>query len=40
VLTVEPDLLVRQLPVPDAALGGQALVERLRAAYQRFATGN
>ena len=40
VLTVEPDLLLRQLPVPDAALGGQALVERLRAAYQRFATGN
>ena len=40
VLTVEPDLLLRQLPVPNAALGGQALVERLRAAYQRFATGN
>ena len=38
VLTVEPDLLLRQLPLPDAALGGQALVEQLRAAYQRFAT--
>ncbi len=38
VLTVEPDLLLRQLPLPDAALGGQALVAQLRAAYQRFAT--
>ena len=38
VLSVEPDLLLRQLPVPDAALGGQALVAQLLAAYQRFAT--
>ena len=36
VLEVEPDLIVRQLPVPDAALGGSALADRLRAAYQRF----
>lgn len=38
VLCVEPDLLLRQLPAPAAALGGQALVDQLRAAYQRFAT--
>ena len=38
VLSVEPDLLLRQLPVPEAALGGQAVVEQLRDAYQRFAT--
>ena len=37
VLDVEPDLILRQLPAPDADLGGPALVERLRAAYQRFA---
>jgi uncharacterized Zn finger protein len=36
VMAVEPDLLLRQLPAPDAALGGQALVDGLRAAYQRF----
>jgi uncharacterized Zn finger protein len=35
-LTVEPDLLLRQLPVPDAALGGPGLVDRLRPAYERF----
>ena len=39
VLTVEPDLLLRQLPVPSAVLGGNALVERLRPAYQRLAAG-
>jgi uncharacterized Zn finger protein len=36
IMNVEPDLLLRQLPTPDAALGGQTLVDRLRAAYQRF----
>ena len=36
IMTVEPDLLLQQLPMPAAALGGQALVDRLRAAYQRF----
>jgi hypothetical protein len=35
-MSVEPDLLLRQLPVPEAALGGQTLVDLLRAAYQRF----
>jgi uncharacterized Zn finger protein len=37
VMNVEPDLVLRQLPLPDAALGGAALVDRLRAAYRRFA---
>ena len=37
VLDVEPDVLIRQLPIPDATLGGQALVDRLRAAYRRLA---
>ena len=36
-LETEPDLLLRQLPTPDAAQGGEALVARLRGAYQRFA---
>ncbi|HEX3199503.1 MAG TPA: SWIM zinc finger family protein [Propionibacteriaceae bacterium] len=36
IMSVEPDLLLRQLPVPEAALGGQTLVDLLRAAYQRF----
>jgi uncharacterized Zn finger protein len=40
VLTVEPDLLLRQLPVPDAALGGSTLVDRLRTVYQRFDGGS
>ena len=40
VLARRTDLLLRQLPPPDAALGGQALVERLRSAYQRFAAGD
>lgn len=36
VLEVEPDLMLRQLPVPGVALGGETLVDRLRSAYQRF----
>jgi uncharacterized Zn finger protein len=36
IMNVEPDLLLRQLPAPDAALGGQTLVDRLRVVYQRF----
>lgn len=36
VLDVEPDLLIRQLPVPEAALGGPALADALQAAYRRF----
>jgi uncharacterized Zn finger protein len=39
VLTVEPDLLLRQLPAPSAVLGGEALVERLRLSYRRLAAG-
>lgn len=39
VLTVEPDLLLRQLPAPSAVLGGSALVERLRPTYRRLASG-
>ena len=39
VMNVEPDLILRQLPVPDGALGGAALVDRLRTAYRRFAGG-
>ena len=35
-LDVESDLLLRQLPTPDALLGGEALVAVLRAAYKRF----
>lgn len=31
-----PDLLLRQLGPPAAALGGPSLVERLRRAYERF----
>jgi uncharacterized Zn finger protein len=37
VLAVDPALLLRQLPMPGAALGGDALVQRLHAAYDRFA---
>ncbi len=37
VLEVEADLLLRQLPVPDAGLGGQVLIDRLRLAYRQFA---
>ena len=36
IMNVESDLLLRQLPLPDAVLGGQTLIDRLRAAYQRF----
>lgn len=36
-LDTEPDLLLRQLPPPGAAIGGTALVEALRPAYHRFA---
>ncbi len=35
-MNVDSDLMLRQLPMPDAALGGQTLIDRLRAAYQRF----
>jgi uncharacterized Zn finger protein len=35
-LDVDPDLLLRQLPTPGAVLGGEALVAKLRTAYQRF----
>ena len=35
-LDTEPDLLLRQLPTPGPALGGDTLVRRLRPAYQRF----
>jgi hypothetical protein len=33
----EPDLVLRQLPAPPAALGGDALVEQLRTYYGAFA---
>lgn len=33
VLGVDPDLLLQQLPTPDAALGGAAALERLRTAF-------
>lgn len=36
VLDVDPTLLLRQLPAPGAALGGEALVDRLRVAYETF----
>ncbi|MEV4759419.1 SWIM zinc finger family protein [Micromonospora sp. NPDC049559] len=36
-LPTEPDLLLRQLGPPGAALGGPGLTERLRRAYERFA---
>ena len=35
-LDVDRDLLLRQLPSPDAVLGGPSLVARLRSAYERF----
>lgn len=38
VLAVESDVLIRQLPVPDAALGGRALADRLQEVYRRFAS--
>lgn len=36
-LDTEPDLLLRQLPPPGAALGGTALADTLQTAYYRFA---
>jgi uncharacterized Zn finger protein len=36
-LDTEPDFLLRQLPPPGPTIGGPGLVERLRAAYARFA---
>ncbi|MFK3981934.1 hypothetical protein ACI2K4_16350 [Micromonospora sp. NPDC050397] len=36
ILATEPDLLLRQLGPPGAAIGGPGLVERLRRAYTRF----
>lgn len=33
------DVLLRQLPDPTAAIGGQALLDTLRRAYQGFADG-
>ena len=36
VMEADPDLLLRQLPPPDATLGGDALTDRLRSAYQRM----
>jgi uncharacterized Zn finger protein len=38
ILNVDQDLLLRQLPTPGATLGGDALVQRLRGAYEMFAT--
>jgi len=38
VLATEPDLVLRQLGAPDAAIGGQRLIERLGRAYARFGT--
>lgn len=35
-MDVDPDLLLRQLPAPGKILGGDALVAKLRTAYQRF----
>jgi uncharacterized Zn finger protein len=40
VLAADGDLILRQLPVPEAGLGGAKLVEVLRSAYQRFAAGD
>ena len=40
VLPVATDLLLRQLPPPGPALGGDALVRRLGAAYEKFATAS
>lgn len=36
-LSTDPDLLLRQLGAPPAALGGPGLTQRLRRAYERFA---
>ncbi len=37
-LDIGSDLLLRQLPTPASALGGAALVDRLRPLYERFGT--
>lgn len=37
VLEVDADVLLRQLPVPAALLGGESLRDRLRPAYERLA---
>jgi uncharacterized Zn finger protein len=37
VLDVEPDLVLRQLPVPAGVLGGEELISRLRRAYAGLA---
>ena len=34
-----PDMLLRQLPVPSASLGGPNMVEKLRALYERMSAG-
>jgi uncharacterized Zn finger protein len=38
VLEAAPDLLLRQLPTPGAALGGASLVAKLRPLYEAFAS--
>lgn len=37
-LETAPDLLLRQLPTPGAALGGTSLIHKLRPLYQAFST--
>jgi uncharacterized Zn finger protein len=39
-LDVEPDLLLRQLPVPGPGLGGEDLVDRLRPVYRHFGSSH
>ncbi|MDG4789012.1 SWIM zinc finger family protein [Micromonospora sp. WMMD1102] len=39
-LATEPDLLLRQLGPPGAAIGGPGLTERLRRGYTRFGAGD
>jgi SWIM zinc finger len=38
VLETAPDLLLRQLPTPGAALGGRSLAAKLRPLYEAFAS--
>ncbi len=38
VLETAPDLLLRQLPTPGAALGGASLIAKLRPLYERLAS--
>jgi hypothetical protein len=35
-----PDLLLRQLPRPGAALGGSALIDRLRPCYEAISAAD